>query len=100
MGCWGMGVSQSDEFCDVYDRFMESYDHGNPVQEITQSILNEYHEEFSDDEGVMHDVYFALAKAEWMCGEQTPGVLNRVNQIIDSGDNLFFTENRERVNRI
>lgn len=27
MGCWGMGLTQSDEFCNVYDQFMEEYDH-------------------------------------------------------------------------
>ena len=25
MGCWGMGMAQSDEFCKIYDKFMDSY---------------------------------------------------------------------------
>ena len=25
MGCWGMGMAQSDEFCEIYDKFMDSY---------------------------------------------------------------------------
>lgn len=90
MGCWGMGVAQSDEFCEVYERFMESYDEGEPVREITQEILEEYRKEFADSDGVMHDVYFALAKAEWMCGEQSVDILSRVNEIIGSGANLDF----------
>ena len=68
MGCWGMGIAQTDEFCEVYDDFMERYDEGKEPAEISEEILAEYHKEFDDSDGVMHDVYFALAKAEWMCG--------------------------------
>ncbi len=42
MGCWGMGINQSDEYCSVYERFMEEYDKGKPVREITKDILDEY----------------------------------------------------------
>lgn len=63
MGCLGMGVTQSDEFCEVYDRFMESYNQGKCVADIRNEILGQYHAEFDDADGVMHDVYFALAKA-------------------------------------
>lgn len=90
MGCWGMGIAQTDEFCEVYDEFMESYDEGVPVPEITRGILEAYRREFADSDGVMHDVYFALAKAEWMCGAQSADVLSRVNAIIASGANLEF----------
>lgn len=93
MGCWGMGMAQSDEFCENYDNFMEEYDNGKAVAEITAGILAKYHAEFDDDDGVMHDVYFALAKAEWMCCEQSELVMNRVKEIIESGANIeFFRE--------
>ncbi|MBQ4562958.1 MAG: hypothetical protein IJA58_00595 [Lachnospiraceae bacterium] len=82
MGCWGMGLTQSDEFCEIYDKFMEEYNEGEEVEKITAKILAEYHEEFDDNDGVMHDVYFALAKAEWMCCAQSKSILNRVEQII------------------
>ena len=90
MGCWGMGMAQTDEFCEIYDKFMEEYDNGKPVAEITAAILAEYHAEFDDGDGIMHDVYFALAKAEWMCCEQSEIVLNRVKEIIESGANIEF----------
>ncbi|MBQ9746413.1 MAG: hypothetical protein IJW21_06280 [Clostridia bacterium] len=90
MGCWGMGMAQSDEFCENYDNFMEEYDNGKAVAEITAGILAKYHAEFDDSDGVMHDVYFALAKAEWMCCEQSELVLNRVKEIIESGANIEF----------
>ena len=95
MGCWGMGMAQSDEFCEVYERFMEKYDEGMDVHAISASILAGYHEEFPDDDGVLHDVYFALAKAEWMCCEQSPEILARVREIIGSDANIKFLRELE-----
>ena len=90
MGCWGMGIAESDEFLEVYDSFMEEYDNGVGCSEISAKILSKYHSEFDDEDGVMHDVYFALAKAEWMCCAQSELVLNRVKEIIESGANIEF----------
>ena len=42
MGCWGMGITQSDEYCEVYERFMEEYDEGKPFSLITRDVLEEY----------------------------------------------------------
>ena len=58
--------------------------------EVAAAILSKYHAEFDDEDGVMHDVYFALAKAEWMCCAQSELVLNRVKEIIESGANIEF----------
>lgn len=99
MGCWGMGMAQTDEFCEIYDKFMDSYNEGKEVAEITAAILAEYHAEFDDYDGVMHDVYFALAKAEWMCCEQSELVLNRVKEIIESGANVEFYRELEATEK-
>lgn len=90
MGCWGMGITQSDEYCDVYDNFMEEYDEGKPVADITKDILNEYLEEFEPDDGILHDVYFALGKAQWMCGGISDEILSRISQIIKNDENIAF----------
>lgn len=90
MGCWGMGLTQSDDFCDVYDSFMEEYDAGKEVAQISAGILAQYCEEMDDSYGALHDVYFALAKAEWMCGAQSDEILNKVKVIIESGANIDF----------
>ena len=99
MGCWGMGMTQSDEFCEVYDRFMERYNNGDEVPAITNEILKEYHGEFPDDDGILHDVYFALAKAEWMCCAQSKAILDRVNEIIGSGANISFYRELEATEK-
>lgn len=90
MGHWGMGMTQNDEFCEVYEKFMQEYNQGASVSCIRANILSKYHKEFDDDDGIMHDVYFSLAKAEWMCCEQSPEVLSVVKQIIDSDANIAF----------
>lgn len=95
MGCWGMGLTQSDEFMEIYNSFMEEYDKGKAVSAITEEILAKYHLEFDDNDGIMHDVYFALAKAEWMCCEQSDKIFERVREIISSGDNIKFLRSLE-----
>ena len=90
MGCWGMGLNQSDEYCEVYEDFIESYDEGMAVAEIREEILSNYLKEFAKGDPILHDVYFALAKAGWMCCDQSPEILERVKAIIESGANLEF----------
>lgn len=99
MGCWGMGIAQSDEFCEVYEQFMEEYNNGVEVFEITQSILKQYKKEFDEDDGVLHDVYFALAKAEWMCCEQSEETLNKVLYIIENDLNIEFLRELEATEK-
>lgn len=88
MGCWGMGIAQNDEYGEVYERAMEAYDAGEDITAATQKILQEYLAEFDAEDGVLHDVYFALAKAQWMCGALTEDILHRVETIIESGANV------------
>lgn len=90
MGYWGSGITQSDEFAEVYENFMEKYDEGEDVGEITKSIIKRYLDEFDEDEPVLHDMYFALAKAQWMCGELSEDLLRKVEKIIDSGRDIEF----------
>jgi len=90
MGCWGMGITQSDEYCEIYERFMKEYDEGKPVADITKDILGECLDEFEETDGVLHDVYFALGKAEWMCGGISEGVYQRICHIIENDENILF----------
>lgn len=95
MGNRGMGIAQSDEYCEIYERFMEAYDAGKPVADITKDILDEYLEEFEEDDGVLHDVYLALGKAEWMCGGVSDALLKRITQIIQNDEDLKFRQELE-----
>lgn len=90
MGAWGMGIAQSDEYCEVYENFMKQYGDGAEVSAITSNILAEYYKEFDENDEVMHDVYFALAKAEWMCCAQSEEILVKVKEIIETDANIVF----------
>lgn len=90
MSRWGMGMTSSDEFMDVYESFMERYDNGENVKDISESVLHEYLEEFSYDDPILCDVFFALAKAEWMCGEQSREILDKIDEIIEKDTEITF----------
>ncbi len=99
MGCWGMGIAQSDEYCEIYERFMEEYDEGKPVSDIKADILDEYLELFDKDDGILHDVYFAIGKAEWMCGGISDQIFEKISDIINSGKNTLFYKELEATER-
>ncbi len=90
MGCWGMGLTQSDEYCEIYEQFIEEYDEGKPVKDITKDILEEYLDEFDENDGIMHDVYFAIGKAEWMCGGISTEILAKITEIVQNDENIKF----------
>lgn len=100
MGVWGAGVTQSDEYCEVYDLFMEKYDAGESVETITDEILNSYLSQFDADDGVLHDVYFALAKCQWMCGVLSDVIMSTVKDIIQNGKNLKFFKELDADDRL
>ena len=99
MGCCGMGITQSDEYCEIYERFMEEYDDGKPVADIKKDILDEYLEEFDEEDGILHDVYFALGKAEWMCGGISNDIYEKISYIIKSGENIAYYRELEATEK-
>ena len=99
MGAWGASLTQSDEYCEVYESFMEKYDAGESVEAITDEILNKYLSQFDSKDGIMHDVYFALAKCQWMCGSLSTEIANTVKNIIQSGKDFEFLKELDADDR-
>ena len=90
----GFGITQSEEYMEVYQKFMKKYDAGGPIEEITREILNEYGKACAKiDDYSMHGVYFALARAQWMCGALSPDMYQKVREIVISGQNMLEFEN-------
>ena len=85
MAFWGMDLNQSDEFCEIYDEYLDLYDIGLEPGKITQQILQRY-----QNKTISHNTLFALAKAEWSLGFRSEDVYARVNEIIDSGENISY----------
>lgn len=90
MAFWGMDLTQSDEFCEVYDEYIDLYDAGSIPSAITPLLLEKYRSRFNGAENLPHNVYFALAKAEWALGMQSEAILVRVNEIIDRDENIKY----------
>lgn len=99
MGYWGMGITQSDEFCEVYERFIEEYDEGKPLSDIKADILEEYSDGFDKNDEVLHDVFFAIGKAEWMCGGISDDTFEIIADIIKLGKNIAFYKSLEVTER-
>ena len=85
MAFWGMALNQSDEFCEIYNEYMDLYDIGLEPSVITQQILNRF-----PFENISHNILFAIAKAEWSLGFRSESVFSRVNQIIDNRENIAY----------
>jgi len=90
MSSWGTGIKQSDEFMDVYDEFFELYKDDAVAIEIYQTILNEYQQEFSDEESspMLYTVYYALAQCLWECGVKDDWLWQKIKDIIDTDADL------------
>lgn len=89
MGMWGSGITSSDEYCEIYQKFMEAYDAGEDPLDISEKIIGEYLAEFDESDGVLHDVYFAIAKAQWMCGALNREIHQRVKDIVENDQNIL-----------
>ena len=89
MAFWGMGLAQSDEFCEVYDEYIDLYDAGGKPSMITSRLLEKYCQKPEVTPG-WQNAYFAIAKAEWMLCAQSANVLNRVNEIIEKDENIRY----------
>ncbi len=90
MGYSGMGITQSDEYLDTYEKFMEEYDEGKLLSDIKADILEDYLDEFDENDGVLHNVYFAIGKAEWMCGGISDEIYEKISNIIKLDENITF----------
>ncbi|MDE6293932.1 MAG: hypothetical protein K2L88_04850 [Clostridiales bacterium] len=96
MGRWAMSVSASDEYQEVKDEFFKQFYYTEKtLEEIEQSILEYYQNEYSSfdaNDGVWHDVYFALADCEWKCGNLSARLLLKVEDIIKNKLDLLYME--------
>lgn len=83
MGTWGTGLSSNDTFEDIYTEFIELYNSGLGIADITSKILSANFDLQNDYED-KHSFWFALAKAQWECGALDNEIHNKVKSIIES----------------
>ena len=92
MGTWGTGLSSNDTFEDIYSEFIELYNLGLEIAEITNKIISA-NIDLQNDYEDKHSFWFALAKAQWECGSLDQKIYEKVKTIIDNGDDIrLWTE--------
>jgi len=89
MGTWGTGIKANDTFEDVYDEFMDLYNDGYSVKQITQYLIENNEDEFSND------FWFAVASCQWECKELDKEIYNKVEEIISSGENILLWKQQD-----
>jgi hypothetical protein len=87
MGTWGTAINSNDSYSDIYEEFIDLYNEGHTVKEITHFLIKENSDQIND---TFHsnDFWFAIAMAQWECKELDPEVFLKVKEIIDSGSDL------------
>lgn len=87
MGTWGTGISSNDTYEDVYVEFFDLYNAGEEVEAISRKII-ESNSETIEDEDECNNFWFALAKAQWDCKKLETELLQKVEKIILSGEDI------------
>ena len=87
MGAWGTGISSNDSYADVYGEFFDLYNDGVEVGELSAKLIKQNQETICDPDDA-NNFWFALAKAQWECGELDPDLFRRVSLIIESGSDI------------
>ena len=87
MANWGTAISMNDTYGDTFSAFVEMYNDGMGVREISEKIIAENQDVIKDGEEC-HSFWFALARAQWECKELDPVVFEKVKTIIESGADI------------
>ncbi|MDL2330677.1 hypothetical protein LJC62_01510 [Odoribacter sp. OttesenSCG-928-A06] len=87
MGIWRTAIKSNDAFMDIYGEFFDLYNKGGKPNEISQKIIEENWEILEIDEE-KHNLWFALALAQWETKSLAPEILSKVEEIIASKSDL------------
>lgn len=87
MGNWGTSIKDSDVFSDIYNDFFKRYNDGANPKSISKIVLERNSDMLQIDKE-KHDLWFALALAQWETKSLESDVLSKVEKIIKSGADL------------
>lgn len=87
MGTWSIGIKDNDAFADVYQEYFDLYNKGGNPESISKKIIESNWEILEINEE-KHNLWFALALAQWETKSLDKEILSKVENIIDSGDDL------------
>jgi hypothetical protein len=87
MGTWGTSVSSNDTYADVYEQFIDLYNEGLSVPDVTTQLIDENQETINLPQDATN-FWFAIANAQWECKALDNEILLKVEKIIQSGEDL------------
>ena len=87
MGAWGTGISSNDTFADIYGEFIDLYNEGVSVSEITERLISK-NQDTIDLPADANNFWFALAKGQWECQSLDEKIFDRVEKIILTGNDI------------
>ena len=100
MGAWGTAISSNDTYADIYGEFFDLYNDGQSVEDISKKLITDNQETINEPDD-SNNFWFALAKAQWECKQLDNDILERVKQIIETGNKgskkLLFKDNGNRL---
>lgn len=87
MGVWGTAVSSNDTYADVYGDFIDLYNKGLEVKDVSAQLILRYQSTINDNDDC-NNFWFALAKAQWECKQLDPELLTKIIDIVKTGADL------------
>ncbi|WP_338378929.1 hypothetical protein [uncultured Flavobacterium sp.] len=87
MGAWGTGISSNDTYADIYEQFIDLYNEGLSVADITKKLIYENQETINLEEDAPN-FWFAIANGQWECKALDKEILSKVEHIINSGEDI------------
>ncbi|MBK8808733.1 MAG: hypothetical protein IPO21_19685 [Bacteroidales bacterium] len=83
----GYRISSNDTYADIYEEFIDLYNEGLEVPEITQKLIDENQDTINTPEDASN-FWFAIANGQWECKALDIEILSKVETIIQSGEDL------------
>lgn len=87
MGTWNTKIGANDTFQDIYQNFFSLYNQGHNPKDISNQIQEDYAEMFIDIDD-RNNSLFGLALAQWETKALNPKILDKVKEIVESGNDL------------
>jgi len=92
MGTWGVAISSNDTYADIYGEFVDLYNEGLDVPEITLKLISE-NQEIVQETDEANNFWFAIGKAQWEYKQLDSQVLDQIKAIVYNGSDLKVWEN-------
>jgi len=94
MGAWGTGISSNDTYADIYEQFIDLYNEGLSIPDITKRLIDENQETINLEEDAPN-FWFAIANGQWECKALDKEIFSKVEHIVNSGEDMRIRKELE-----